>query len=214
MDERKITRQTIVWMALSALAAGLFWHGWQLTTGSIPTVNTLTMVTEDQSKSGDVTPAWWVITPPYPLSRSWDPFFLPVFAFLLVKLHQRFRVPEERKNDMVPGLIVGVVLGLLFGVLPGMLVGLTASMFMLLLTGLIVVVGIGRIEALDYSVGFCLMLGVRWGFLPALLLLLTLWAPILTAWFIIRGVTRQIGKIWKEWSICAALKEIVKGEPI
>lgn len=160
----KRTKQLIIrWLILTGLTGGLFtlfWTGWYLIAGEVPTITSVKMTKE------------WTYILPFGISRWWGILIGPIWSTIVILF---LFAEEESKNDKNQNISNGLFLGLIIGLIPGLvsglnlplITGLTAGLIFGLFTGLL-----GGIVAFannhfslvnilkDYELGFGLSFGI------------------------------------------------------
>lgn len=164
VEKKDWTRFTVLWMALAVLIASAFWGNWNLVFGQIPVLETVTMISEKTDAGGAITRPAWILTLPFGLSRSWDILGAPMFVWFLSFLWRWARAKGQKQKNLVFDLIVGLFTGaLVLGT-----VGPAGILFVGLIATLFVASIRGSNESLIFVLGFSLVPGFWFGFLPGL----------------------------------------------
>ena len=195
MKTRFLLEKLLVWMVCLALGSALFWIGWYSSHGSIPTTSQIILSLETKMSDGEIKPSivaefYWSV------SRLWDIVALPCFAvFLILTFLMAWRWGRGNYDDialsLVAGLIVGIISGAMFIDFPWALrghpifvsIGLggvgSLEFGLVFCFTVLVCGGIIRVTTLSYIFVVCFLIGIRYGFLPALVPLCVIWSPIL-----------------------------------
>ncbi len=174
------------WVMTTALVVSLFWLMWNLLIGPIPWIRELVMITV-QDNPGKPAVIWLL---PFGLPRHLDALILPLFVWLLGKIHRQTETKETEGNVLV-GFSFGLVAGLLLGLFSGLLSGLFLSLITGLLFSLLVGFLGGFFASFSYSIGFGMMITLGWGGVIGLAVCLSL----MLVYYLIYGIISGLNQI-------------------
>lgn len=123
---KRLMRKRMMWRIppLVSLFLFLFWGGWYLFNGQIPTVKQM---------------KWWIDTRillPFPISHLWDIVAISLWIFFMIFVVTHEKVKDKDQNVINFGLAVGLLAGLLLGLPSTLFCGVLFSFVIGLIGGL------------------------------------------------------------------------------